>query len=127
MRDRGREREREGEGERGECRSNSLEILSYQTIFALQLDSGKKLRVNLSKGLPTRFSLFLPTQIQAYYYFWPTPLLTSSPPFFRGLGSNYGRGLNLNIYSSNSRGRSAGQVTLETTPSKVAELQIGNV
>ena len=48
---------------------------------------------------------------------------------FRGLGSNYGlgRGLNLNIYSSNSRGRSAGQVTLETTPSKVAELQIGNV
>ena len=48
---------------------------------------------------------------------------------FRGLGADYGlgRGLNLNIYSSNSRGRSAGQVTLETTPSKVAELQIGNV
>ena len=55
------EREREGEGERGECRSNSLEILSYQTIFALQLDSGKKLRVNLSKGLPTG-----PKQIQSF-------------------------------------------------------------
>ena len=49
------------------------------------------------------------------------------PVSFSGLGSNYGlgRGLNLNIYSSNSRGRSAGQLTLETTPSKVAELQIG--
>ena len=43
----------------------------------------------------------------------------------RGLNSKHSRGLNLNLYASNSRGRSPEQVTLETTPSKVAELQIG--
>ncbi len=35
------------------------------------------------------------------------------------------RGVNLKIYSSNAHGRSIGHVQLETTPSKVAELQIG--
>ena len=43
--------------------------------------------------------------------------------FRRGLKAN--RGVNLNIYSSNSHGRSLDMIHLETTPSKVAELQIG--
>ena len=34
-------------------------------------------------------------------------------------------GMNLNIYSSNSFGRSKNSVRLETSPSKVAELQSG--
>jgi hypothetical protein len=33
--------------------------------------------------------------------------------------------VNLKIFSSNAHGRSVGHVQLETTPSKVAELQIG--
>lgn len=41
----------------------------------------------------------------------------------RNLKPNHG--INLNIYSSNSHGRSEEEVTLETSPSKVAELQSG--
>ena len=44
--------------------------------------------------------------------------------FFRNLKPN--NGVSLSVYSSNLHGRSHDKVMLETTPSKVAELQIGN-
>ena len=49
--------------------------------------------------------------------------LTPFPPSRFSPGS----GISLSVWSSNARGRSRGTVTLEASPSKVAELQIGEL
>ncbi|TRY71980.1 hypothetical protein TCAL_09961, partial [Tigriopus californicus] len=49
---------------------------------------------------------------------------TADQPSFKVKGLRPNRGVNLSIYASNSHGRSLGLIHLETTPSKVAELQI---
>lgn len=49
---------------------------------------------------------------------------TADQPSFKVKGLRPNRGVNLSIYASNSHGRSLGVIHLETTPSKVAELQI---